>query len=75
MSLCRGTGRTIVTVLDDLNLAARYSDHLVVMQDGRVRAQGPPAAGLTLELLLEVFGLEARVFADPVATVVPVGYA
>jgi len=35
-------GTTIVMVLHDLNLAARYADHLVAMRDGRIVAAGPP---------------------------------
>ena len=38
-------GTTIVMVLHDLNLAARYADHLVAMRRGRVVAEGPPARG------------------------------
>ena len=69
-------GRTVVVVLHDLNLAARYADEVVVMQDGAVVAQGHPGDVLTEALLLEVFGLVARVVADPVSDrplVVPVG--
>ncbi|GAA4832749.1 ABC transporter ATP-binding protein [Luteimicrobium xylanilyticum] len=74
----RSQGITVVTVLHDLSLAARYSDTVVVLQDGRVRAQGPPADVLDAGLLREVFGLDARVYPDPVdgrPTVVPVGHA
>jgi iron complex transport system ATP-binding protein len=56
-----GTGRTVVTVLHDLTLAAQYADHLVVMGDGQIAAQGRPADVLTEELLKEVFGLRAKV--------------
>jgi iron complex transport system ATP-binding protein len=69
------TERTIVLVLHDLNLAARYSDHLVVLKDGRVVVEGAPAEVMTPQLLLDVFGLRAHVFEDPVdrlPTVVPV---
>ena len=38
-------GTTVVMVLHDLNLAARYADHLVAMRDGRVVAEGTPARG------------------------------
>ncbi|MFR9807257.1 ABC transporter ATP-binding protein [Pseudonocardia sp. RS010] len=69
-------GRTVVMVLHDLNLAARYADRLVAMKAGRIVAQGTPAEVITEPLLGEVFGLEARVIADPVAgtpLVVPTG--
>jgi iron complex transport system ATP-binding protein len=69
-------GRTVVVVLHDLNLAARYADELVVMAEGRVVAQGHPGAVLSAALLHDVFGLEAEVVDDPVSDrpmVVPVG--
>ncbi|MBV8931720.1 MAG: ABC transporter ATP-binding protein [Kutzneria sp.] len=68
-------GRTVVMVLHDLNLAARYADRMVVLGDGSVVAQGAPHEVLTEDLLREVFDLEARVISDPVAgtpLVVPV---
>ncbi|MGW0176482.1 ABC transporter ATP-binding protein [Rhodococcus sp. NPDC003322] len=69
-------GRTVVMVLHDLNLAIRYSDRLVVMSKGSVVASGTPSEVISPELLLEVFGLEARVIDDPVSDrplIVPVG--
>jgi iron complex transport system ATP-binding protein len=69
-------GRTVVMVLHDLNLAARYADRLVAMRGGRIVAAGEPAEVITEPLLAEVFGLDARVIADPVAgtpLVVPIG--
>ena len=48
-------GRTVLMVLHDLNLAARYSDQLVVMQRGEVEAVGVPAEVLTESLLDRVF--------------------
>lgn len=68
--------RTVVMVLHDLNLAARYADRLVAMRDGRVVAAGPPAEVLTEALLAEVFELDAKVIEDPVAgtpLVIPIG--
>jgi iron complex transport system ATP-binding protein len=69
-------GRTVVMVLHDLNLAARYADHLVAMRDGRIVAQGAPREVLTTDLLFDVFGLRAAVVPDPVSDgvlVVPIG--
>ncbi|MDF5753315.1 ABC transporter ATP-binding protein [Spongiactinospora sp. TRM90649] len=70
------TARTIVMVLHDLNLAARYADRLVAMRAGRIVASGDPHEVLTEELLLHVFDLAAKVIPDPVAgtpLVVPIG--
>ncbi|OIH93277.1 cobalamin/Fe3+-siderophore ABC transporter ATP-binding protein [Curtobacterium sp. MCBA15_009] len=64
--LNREQGSTVVMVLHDLSLAARYSDRLVVLHDGGVAADGPPAEVLTPALLEHAFGLHARVLADPV---------
>lgn len=69
-------GRTVVMVLHDLNLAIRYSDQLIVMRDGTIVAAGAPKDIISAELLVEVFGLEAAVIADPVSDrplVVPIG--
>jgi iron complex transport system ATP-binding protein len=63
--LNRQRGRTVVMVLHDLNLAARYSDTIVVMKDGVVVTEGDPASVFTAALLRETFGLEAHVLPDP----------
>ena len=60
-------GTTIVMVLHDLNLAARYADHLVAMTDGQVRASGDPRRVLTSEMVAEVFGLASQVITDPIS--------
>lgn len=60
-------GRSIVMVLHDINLAARFADHLVVMRrGGTIAATGSPAEVLTERLLADVFGLDAMVVSDPV---------
>ncbi|WP_107773791.1 ABC transporter ATP-binding protein [Nocardioides sediminis] len=69
-------GTTIVMVLHDLNLSARYADHLVALRGGRVAAEGAPRDVVTEEVVREVFGLDNRVIEDPVShtpLVVPVG--
>ncbi|SDS95771.1 iron complex transport system ATP-binding protein [Nocardioides scoriae] len=71
-------GTTVVMVLHDLNLAARYADHLVAMREGRVVAAGPPAEVITEACVSEVFGMGCRVVDDPVTgtpMVVPLGRA
>lgn len=69
-------GTTIVMVLHDLNLSARYADHLVALRGGRVVAEGSPREVVTEDIVREVFGLDNRVIDDPVShtpLVVPVG--
>ncbi len=60
-------GTTIVMVLHDLNLAARYADHLVALRHGRVVASGTPAEVVTEDVVRTVFGLDNRVVEDPVS--------
>ena len=69
-------GRTVVMVLHDLNLAARYAQRLVAMRDGRIVAEGPAQQVLTEAMLREVFELDAKIVTDPVSgtpLVIPVG--
>ncbi|RBY90573.1 ABC transporter ATP-binding protein [Blastococcus sp. TF02A-26] len=63
--LNRTRGTTIVMVLHDLNLAARYADHLVALAGGRVHAVGTPAEVLTEDCVRAVFGLDSTVIVDP----------
>jgi iron complex transport system ATP-binding protein len=59
-------GRTVVLVLHDLNLAARYADHLVFLRDGAIAAAGSPEALMTEDNIARVFDVRARVITDPV---------
>ncbi|WP_029253800.1 ABC transporter ATP-binding protein [Paraoerskovia marina] len=74
LNAARGT--TVVMVLHDLNLAARYADHLIALADGRVHAAGAPGDVLTEETVRAVFDLESRVIVDPTSgtpLMLPVG--
>ena len=62
--LVRG-GLTVFAALHDLNLAAAYADHLVVLAEGRVVAAGPPRQVLTPELVERVYGVRAAVAEHP----------
>lgn len=59
-------GTTIVMVLHELNLAARYADRLVAMANGNVYAVGSSEDVFTEQMVRDVFGLESRVIDDPV---------
>ncbi|GEA51991.1 putative siderophore transport system ATP-binding protein YusV [Vibrio inusitatus NBRC 102082] len=63
--LAHDYGRTLVVVLHELNLAASYADHLVMVKNGEIYAQGTPEAVFTDQNLFEVFGLQAKVFTEP----------
>jgi len=55
-------GSAVVVVLHDLVLAARFADRILLMDRGRLVADGPPARVLTPEALAQVYGVEATFF-------------
>jgi iron complex transport system ATP-binding protein len=63
--LHRDAGKTVVMVLHDLNLAARYADRIVAVRGGNIVAAGVPDAVVHPEVLKEVFGVTATVIRDP----------
>jgi iron complex transport system ATP-binding protein len=74
-TLNRTDGTTVVVVLHELNLAARYADHLIVMNDGGVVAHGAPEDVMTPGVLAHAFDLDALVIPDPLTAtplVIPV---
>lgn len=58
-------GTTIVMVLHDLNLAARYADELIAMVAGCIHSRGDADTVLTPNTVREVFGLDSRILRDP----------
>lgn len=69
LELVRAQHLTTLVVLHDLNLAARYCDRVVVLEGGRVRAEGPPAEVLDEALVGAVYAVAAdrRTAADGTA--------
>ena len=66
-------GASIVVVMHDLSLAARFADVVVLLDRGRVVAEGQPRETLDAARLAEVFGIEARVAErDGLVTIEPV---
>ncbi|MDH4659324.1 ABC transporter ATP-binding protein [Corynebacterium pyruviciproducens] len=59
LELISSTGKTIVLVLHDLNLAARYCDRILVLNHGTSIACGAPVDVLTPDLIRDVFGVRA----------------
>ncbi|KAA0941020.1 ABC transporter ATP-binding protein [Sporosarcina sp. ANT_H38] len=74
--LNRKRGTTIVMVLHDINLAARYADHIFALRQGKLIAEGNPSKVITSELIKDVFGLRCSVIKDPISGspyVIPIG--
>ncbi|MGW0008030.1 ABC transporter ATP-binding protein [Nocardia grenadensis] len=63
----REHNRTVLMVLHDISLAARYSDHLVAMKNGAIVTQGTPEQVVRPDVLRDVFGLAAQVVTEPTA--------
>ncbi|WP_447956112.1 ABC transporter ATP-binding protein [Vreelandella sp. EE7] len=63
--LAHEKNRTLLLVLHDLNLAAAYADHLVLMRDGQIITSGAPGQVFTAENLERVFNLDAQILFDP----------
>ncbi|MGX7024846.1 ABC transporter ATP-binding protein [Vagococcus hydrophili] len=60
-------GCTIVMVLHDLNLASRFSDYLVAVNEGEVKAKGNAKEVIKAEVLKNVFQIEATIVEEPVS--------
>ncbi|MDM9627918.1 ATP-binding cassette domain-containing protein [Rhizobium sp. S152] len=60
-------GLTIVVVLHDVNLASRYCDEMIALNNGKITARGTPATMMQSEVLKSVFGVDMGVFAHPVS--------
>lgn len=67
MDELRAQGKTVVAVLHDLNQASRYCDHLVVMANGNVMAQGTPEEVMNPGLLRTVFSVDTEIHPEPVS--------
>ncbi|HII07855.1 MAG TPA: ABC transporter ATP-binding protein, partial [Methanotrichaceae archaeon] len=63
-SLVKRTGVSALMAIHDLNLAARYSDTLVMLKRGKIHAIGDPFSLLTKENIRSIFGVEAVVATD-----------
>lgn len=68
----KGEGRMVIAVLHDLSLAARYCDRLVLLDNGKVKADGAPADVLTPENLRETYRIEAMIGKGDEPFVLPV---
>jgi iron complex transport system ATP-binding protein len=65
LAFVRDLGTTTVAALHDLNLAAAFSDHVLVLGEGRLVAAGAPADVLTPALVADVYGVDCDVLTHP----------
>src|SRR4030043_1179934 len=65
-SLCQEQSLTVIIALHDLNLAAQYCDWLVMLNGGRVYAEGTPLDILTASNIRKVYGAEVCVYPHPI---------
>mgnify|MGYP001019741544 CR=1 FL=1 len=63
--LNREQGCTIVMVLHDLNLAARFSDYMIAIRGGDVIRHGLPEVVMTADVLKETFRIDAEIVTEP----------
>lgn len=68
-------GGLVVVVLHDLTMAARYCDRLLLLNEGRLVAEGPPLQVLNAERLATVYGIEARIDTGAQPLIIPLGRA
>jgi iron complex transport system ATP-binding protein len=65
-NLCRQDNLAILAALHDLNLAVQYCDRLILINNGRIHAEGTPKEVITAENIAEVYGTEHCVHTHPV---------
>lgn len=59
--VAREKGMIVIVVLHDLSIAARWSDQVVVLSNGRVVAEGTPGEAITPDVLSRIYHVQARV--------------
>ena len=62
LSLLKNSGKTVLTALHDLSLAARFCDRVYVLKDGKNLCDGEPETLISSELVKELYQIEAEVF-------------
>ena len=58
--------KAVIGVFHDINLAAAYCDHLILLHEGKIRAFGTPKEILTEELISEIFKVTPVIGENPV---------
>ncbi len=69
LSRCAREGTTVLAAIHDLNLASLFFERVLVLQRGRIVADGAPRSVLTVELVREVFSCEVVIVERPAGAV------
>ena len=64
--LNQDTQKTIIMVLHDLNLSARFSDELIAMKAGVIKYHGNSQEIMTPDILRDIFNIDAQIIQDPI---------
>jgi iron complex transport system ATP-binding protein len=64
-TLSRDLGLGVIIVMHDVNLAARYCDHLVALHSGKLLEQGPPATIMQPAILESIYGIAMQILTSP----------
>lgn len=59
--MCHAQGRSAVIVLHEVNMTARFCDHVVALKGGRLVMQGTTAELMRPEVLAAIYGLPMQV--------------
>lgn len=65
-SLNQQRNQTVAMVLHDINLAARFADHIIALHAGAIFTKGSPSEVVTRENIKQVFDLRCQIISDPV---------
>lgn len=65
-SLAKKKNLIVIMVSHDLNLAARFSDKILILKEGKIFKAGLPDEVLTPSVLKEVYGIEVEVLKDKI---------
>lgn len=57
-------GKTIITILHDINQAVQYSDFIYIMKEGEIHSAGKPGEVVNSKSLKEVYGVDAKLYKD-----------
>ena len=65
LKACAASGQGVGIVLHDLALAMNHADHVLVLREGRLVAEGPPADALAGEVIALAWGVNAQWLGEP----------